>query len=242
MKKILTTIILTVFCAVFLTADIYVKQLNHTDAISFMGQQQPAKDEYKDMWFGKNKMALHGDDQSFIFNLDENVAYMIYHKKKTYIELKLPLDMSQYLPAEASQMLQMIGEISITVTPTGETQKIKEWKCDGYDINMSMMMMNLKMKVWACPDVPIDWKKFSEKMLQMANPTMPLSEKAIQEFMKIKGFQIKTEMSMSMMGADMKSYQEVVELMEKSAPAETYSAPAGYTKQNKLSMEDMRRR
>jgi len=223
-------------------ADIYVKQLNHTDAMSMMGQEQPATDEYKDMWFGKNKMAMHGKDQSYIYNLDENKAYIIFHDKKAYIEFSLPLDVSKYLPDEAGPMMQMMGDISVTVTPTNEKQKINEWNCDGYDVSMNMMMMNLKMKVWASPDVGIDWQKFAEKMLQMANPMMPLGEESIQEFMKIKGFQVKTEVTMSMMGSDIKAFQEVVEITEKSAPSGTYSVPSGYTKQDKFSMEDMRRK
>ena len=47
---------------------------------------------------------------------------------------------------------------------------------------------------------------------------------------------------MNMMGTDMKTTDEVIEISEKSAPPGTYSVPEGYSKQEKFTFEDMQRR
>lgn len=241
MKKVIIVLSLILFCSCFLAADVYVKQVNHTDAMNIMGQQQPAKDEIMHLWFGKNKMAMHGEVQSFVYDLDVKKAYMIFHDQKVYVEIDLPMDIAKYIPEEAAPMLKMMGDISVTVNPTGEKQKVKEWDCTGYDVEMKMMMMSFKMKIWASKDVPIDWMQYADKMMQMSNPTMPFGEDAIAEFKKIEGFWVRSEMTMNMMGSDIKSYQEVLEITKKSAPAGTYSLPEGYTKQDKIGMDMFRR-
>jgi hypothetical protein len=51
MKKLLTVFSLLLMLAVLASADIYVKTKTHTDALSMMGQNQPAKDETTEQWF-----------------------------------------------------------------------------------------------------------------------------------------------------------------------------------------------
>ena len=45
-----------------------------------------------------------------------------------------------------------------------------------------------------------------------------------------------------MMGAKIHTTTEVVEMVQKPAPAGTYEPPAGYTKRATLSMQDLQRR
>jgi hypothetical protein len=44
------------------------------------------------------------------------------------------------------------------------------------------------------------------------------------------------------MGAKMHTTNEVIEISKKTPPASVYTVPAGYTKKDKLSMEDMQQR
>jgi len=241
MKRIFNIIfILFLFASLSYSADVYVKQQSHTDAFEVMGQSQPAKDEVNHIWLGNDKMATHGKEQSVIINLNDEKMYMINHQNKTYVEMDLPLDISQYFPPQFSQMM---GSITVKVTPTNESVKIREWNCSGYDVEMNIMMMTTKQKIWASTDVPFDWKMYSEKMLpKLIQSTMMLGEDSAEEFMKIKGFQIKTESTMNMMGTDVKSTSEVVEITEKDAPAGTYQPPSDYEKRDKFSMQEMQRR
>lgn len=240
MKRTFLLVLLVLLSATFASADYYIKQNVHTDAFSMMGQSQPPKDEVNKLWIGKNKMAMHGEEQSFVIDGEKNIAYMINHPSKSVVEMEIPLDISKYLP---EQFMQMMGGVTVTVKPTGETQKIKEWTCSGYDVAMNMMMFKMNMKIWATKDVPFDWQTFQNQMFsQMAKATMRLTDEAVQEFLKIEGFQIKSEVTMNIMGADMKTIQEVVEIAKMDAPAGTYDSPVGYKKQDKLSMQDMMKR
>ncbi len=245
MKKYASVLIVFfLFSTVFVHADVYIQQKTHTDAFQVMGQSQPAKDVINHMWLADNKMASLSEDQSFIIDLEKNKVFWMNSQKKTYIEMDLPLDISKYLPEQASEMMANMN-ISVAVQPMGEKETIAGKECEKYDVTMTIMMMmtmEMKMKVWATEDVPFDWKKFQDKMIQMFSPTMPLGEEALNAFKQIKGWQMRSEMSMNMMGADMKTVQEVVEIAEKAAPAGTYSVPEGYTKQDKFTFEDMQRR
>ena len=239
MKKVMAAILVVLCGTVFLSADVYIKQKTHSDAISFMGQNQPEKNDFAEMWLSQNKMASITPDGGFILDLDKKIAMMINHTDKSYVQMDLPLDISKYFP---SQLLQMMGNVTVEVTPTGQKEKIGSWNCDIYNMTMNMMMMKMKYKIWASTEVPFDWEKFMKEMYsQMAMVTMRLNENSVKEMEKIKGFQIKSEMAMDMMGNEIKTSYEVVEISEKSAPAGIYAAPEGYTKKEKFGMADLQR-
>ncbi|MBN1225022.1 MAG: hypothetical protein JXB23_17370 [Candidatus Aminicenantes bacterium] len=243
-KLCVTFFVLFLFSAIFLSADFYIQKKTHTDAVTIMGQTQPARDIITHQWISADKMANLTEEQSFVIDMEKNVVFWINNVKKTYMEIALPMDISKYLPPQAAQMMENMS-IDVSVEPTSETLTVNGKKCKRYDLTMTIMMMmtmEMKMKIWATTDVPFDWKKFQDKMVQMINPTMPLGQDAIDAFMKIEGFHMKTEMVMNMMGADMKTFDEVVEIVEKDAPPGTYTVPEGYTKQEKFSFEDMQRR
>lgn len=241
MKKFFTAITVLLFLfTIPLTADYHIKQKQHTGEFSVMGQTQPAKDETQHLWLAENKMAMHGEQQSVIVDLNKNVMFVINHDNETYVEMNLPLDITQYFPA---QMQQMMKNITVEVYPTGKTKTIGEWKCQGYNLSMNMMMTQMEMKVWASKDVPFDWKHYSSKMQpKFIKATMNLSDEAVQEFQKIEGFQIRSDSTMKIMGSEMKSYNEVEEISEETAPDGTYSVPQGYTQKEKFSMKDLQRR
>lgn len=243
MKKLVLILILLVFTFSFLTADVYIKQKTHTDAFKMMNQEQPAKDVITEQWIGNNKFASHNKDQSMIIDTNKKVLIMINHITKTYIFMTLPLDISKYMPEQMAQMMkQMMGNLSITVKQTGETKMIGKWKCNRYDITMTMMGMPMNMISWASTDVPFDWKKISTLMLEsVAKIQMNLNEASIKEMKKVKGYTIATDMTMNMMGAKMSVKMVTLEISNKPAGPEVYSVPPGYTKKDKMSMSDMKK-
>jgi len=214
-------------------ADFYIKKLRHTDAVTIMGQTQPAKDDEGGTWLAKDKMREdQGENQTFIIRFDLNKIYFLDHSKRTYSEMDLPIDLEKILPPEAKQMMQMM-QASSKVTDTSETQKIKNWNCKKYlvEISMSMMGMSMpmKMEMWATKDIGIDLKiynKFSEEMLALN----PMTRNFVEEFKKIDGYPVLTNFSMTMMGAETKYREEVVSVEEKGAPPGIYDLPQGYTK------------
>jgi hypothetical protein len=238
MKKILFAVIIVLATVLLLSADVYIKTNVHTDAFAMMGQNQPAKDEVTEQWLGNNQMVNMMKDKAMILDMNKNVMFIVNPKDKTYVQTTLPLDMAKLLPKEAAAMMSMM-KMTVKVTANGQTQKIDKWNCSGYDIEMNMMMMPMKMKVWATTDVPFDWKSFA-KMYANVSKVQFMDDAAIAEFKKINGFQVASEMNMDMMGAKMKVTSKVVEITQKPAPAGIYAVPAGYTKMDTLSMEDLR--
>ena len=227
MKKTLILLAGIIFMAGLVTGDVYIKQKTTSSGMGLMGGNQP-EEQIQEMWLTDNKLASHNPKSSFIIDLDKQAAYFIDHEDKSYVEMSLPIDMSKYMPEEAQKMM---GGSSVKVTPTGEMKTINNWECKGYEVEYSMMMMDMDTKIWASTDVPFDWKDFSEKMFaNWAAMNMRLDEDSIDELRKIEGFQIKSETTMSVMGRDMTSTQEVLEIQEKNAPDGTYTLPAGYEK------------
>ncbi len=241
MKKLSVILSFLLLFSVFAAADVYVKSKTHTDAFSIMGQSQPAKDETIEQWIGDDQFAYIGSEMSSVVDMKKNVMYLINHQDKSYVEAQLPLDFSKLLPAEMAQMAQMM-KMTVTVTPNGQTKTIGQWKCTGYDASIQMMMMPMKMAVWASTDVPIDMEKFSKIYGNILKAQMRLDDAAMQEILKIKGFWIAMEMTGEMMGAKIRSTTEVVEISKRSPDASVYKVPAGYTKKEKLSMQDIQRR
>jgi hypothetical protein len=60
------------------------------------------------------------------------------------------------------------------------------------------------------------------------------------EYKKIKGYPIHVDISMTMMGMNIKGFNTVTEISEKTAPKGLYSPPAGSQKKDKLGMQDFR--
>ena len=237
MKKFIAVFALFCVASLSLSADVYIKTKTHQDAMSMMGQTTPAKDSIAEQWIGDDVFAHVSADQSMIINLKKNMAWIINHKAKNYVETPLPLDMAKLLPPEAAAFAGMM-KMTATVTPTNDTKKVGQWACQGYTMNMSIMGMNVVTKVWASTDVGFDTAAFNAKFLgNIMKGQMMMDDASIKELGKIKGFQIATESEM--FGA--KSTTEVVEIAKKTAPAGLYSLPAGYAKTASLSMDALKK-
>lgn len=213
-------------------ADQVIKAKKHTDAFSMMGQSQPAKDEEVTTWLGKNMMRRDEGGITTLVRYDRNKIYWIDHNKKTYSEIDLPLDMEAILPPQAKQMFDQM-EVSSSVTDTGETKTINNWKCKKYLVEMTVDMMGfsmpMKMDFWASKDLGIDedlYKKFYAETLSLN----PMFQDIVEEFKKIEGYPVRTDFSMDMMGAQQKYWEEVVSVEKMNAPAGTYDLPEGYEK------------
>lgn len=238
MKKVFFAVVLVLAIALLLPADVYIKTNVHTDAFAMMGQNQPAKDEVMEQWVGNNQLANMTGDKIMIMDMNKNLMFIVNLKDKTYVQTTLPLDMTKLVPKEAASMMAMM-KVTVKVTPNGQTKKIGKWNCSGYDMDMNMAMMQMKMTVWATTDVPFDWKLFS-KMYANVSKMQFMDDAAIAEINKISGYQVASEMNMDMMGSKLKVTSQVVEITQKPAPAGIYTVSVGYTKKDTLSLEDMR--
>ena len=240
-------VVVCVIVPLAVQADVYIKQKNHTDGFSIMGQSQPAKDDMFVTWMGKDMARMdHGEDSSIIIRMDKKVMYMISHAEMKYTEMPIDSksdifssaiaasDLSDEEQAEAKKMMAGFAKMmkpKVTVTATGETQKIKNWNCKKYNMTMSMMGATTKSETWASEDIKIDYELYRSLTFSLLGQTQGV-EDMMKEMEKIKGIVVLSSGSMSMMGTDVKSTQELLEVSEKSAPGGTYDIPEGYKKQN----------
>ena len=243
LKKFFAVFCLVALLAAAASADVYIKTKSHTDAMSIMGQTTPAQDSIMEMWLGDSMFAMSGTGLSGIIDLKKNVIYLIIPESKAYVESPLPLDMSKLMPPEMAAMMGGGMKATVTVKPNGQTKTVGSWPCSGYDVDMAMTMMmmtiNMKMSIWASEKVPFNVADYMEKFAgPQMSMTMQLDAAGIAEMKKIKGFPILTETSGEIMGATMKSVQEVIEITKKAPPAGAYTVPAGFKKQDTFSMQD----
>lgn len=222
-----------VFCTpVLASADVFMKEKQHTDGMTIMGQAQPPQDKMSNVWISKDKMRMdHGEVSSIAQVVDEKVTiYHLNHANKTYTELVLGSNASQ------DAVSAMAGEMKVKVTPTSETKKIGNWNCKKYLQEMDMGMMPIKSEIWASEDIKMPYADFYEKLsaaMTAGQPGMGVSSKAMQEEMKkIKGVPVLTVTNMTMMkNVNVKSSRELLEIKEDTAPAGTFDIPAGYKRQ-----------
>ena len=149
---------------------------------------------------------------------------------KTVTTVDFPFDMKKYIPAEMAPMMeQMTGQQKVTITPTTETQKIKDWNATKYTMTMTMPMGgSINQVMWVTKDIGTDragWKD----MLAAQLASNPFASAMAGEMKKIDGVTVMSERTMSMRGTEMKSKESVVSVESKDAPAGSYEVPAGFT-------------
>jgi len=242
---ILSILILVILFASQIQADVYMKYKDHTDGMAVMGQKQPAKDIIRKVWITKNKIKSESEDRTVFIFLDENKMIVLNHKEKTYSEMPMGGTnmMDKAMEGKSAEdkekmqgMMQMakgMMKIEIAVTPTNETKKINKWICKKYIQEVKMGMGPINSDVWATEELKMDYElyaKFSSAMMSMNPGFSDAFDKAINEMKKIKGIPVLTETTMSMMGMQMKSSQELLEFKEGTAPKGTFEIPKGYTK------------
>ena len=223
-------------------ADTKIVQKTHTDGFTIMGQQQAPKDEQMVMWLGSDRLRTDTAGQSFIVRSDLKKMWMVDHDAKKYYELDLPVDMSQLMPAGMGEQMMQMMKLDATVKPTGEAKTIGEWTAQGYDVAVTSAMMQMKLKVWASRDVRLDFARFNS-LYEQTKLISPGMDAMVAEMRKIDGFQVASEGTMTMMGANVKTSEELVSIEEGSAPAGHYDPPAGYAKQafDFMAMQQMKK-
>jgi hypothetical protein len=242
MKRMLASALLVLLATPVFAADVLVRIKTHSDAIVVGGQSQPARDAVTEQWYGPGKTAQTSGAGGLIVDLDKNMAYMVNNRDKSYVPIPMPMDITKILPPEVAAMAPKM-QMTATVAATAETRTIGAWKCQGYDVTLTVMGMPMTMRVWASTDVPAALLDYSAKVTPaFLQGQMRLTDESVKEFAKIKGFQIATELDADVMGARMHTTTEVTEIVEKPAPAGTFEPPEGYTKKATLSLQDLQRR
>ena len=250
MKKLILFVILVLifmlFFSLFLSADVYVKVMERTEAFEMSGKRNPEKVEIKEQWLAKDKFAVFSKDLNIIVDYQKEKIYFIVHKPKKYYEFPTSIDMTklqELIPPKAAEIISSIKISDVKVSLSGQKKKVANWDCQGSEFEMVIMipalniMPKFKMKLWTTKDVPFDYKKYSGGMGEFYGKfVMELlnvdenSRKELEKMDKIEGFQIAAEVTVNMFGSEINVESQVLEVVEKPAPPGIYSAPKGYTK------------
>ncbi len=222
-------------------ADIYMKQKQHTDAITMMGQTQPATDVINESWITADKIVMMTEKQKVIMDMDKKSMTMINHETKSIVDMPMDFsknmdqkgDMSAEEKTEFQQLMGKMMQIDVKVEETNERKKIGKWNCRKYLQTINMAMGTTNSEIWATEDIKMDkdlYVKYSVGILSQM-PGMSQNTSAItQELKKIKGVQVYSEQTMTMMGQAMKSSIELIEFKEGKAPSNIFDLPAEYKK------------
>lgn len=204
-------------------ADVYMKQKQHTDAVTIMGQTQPAADMTSESWITSDKIVIISKKQKIIMDIVKKSMTMVNHDQKTIMDM--PMDFSKSM----GKMMQM----DLKVEETNERKKIGKWNCQKYLQTINMVMGTTTSEIWATEEIKVDgdlYTKYSVGILAQM-PGMGQNMGTItEELKKIKGVHVYSEQTMIMMGQPIKSSIELMEFKEGKAPSNLFDLPTEYQK------------
>ncbi|MEA3433811.1 MAG: hypothetical protein U9R13_04465, partial [Campylobacterota bacterium] len=221
--------------------DIYMKQKQHTDAVTMMGQTQPAKDVISESWITSDKIVILSENQKVIMDIDKKVMTMVNHEPRSIVDMPMDFsksmdkkgDMSAEEKAGFQQLMGTMMQMDVKVKETDERKKIGKWNCRKYLQTINMAMGTTKSEIWATEDIKVDgdlYAKYSVGMLAQIPGMGQNMSTVTQELKKIKGVHVYSEQTITMMGQAMKSSIELIEFKEGKAPSNVFDLPAEYKK------------
>jgi hypothetical protein len=211
-------------------ADKVLTVANHTDAFSMMGQNQPAQDDTFKYWFGADAIRFDSGETSTIVNLPRKKLYLVNHGDKTYSAIDLPIDFKKLVGPEMAPMMDQMAAMmaaTVTVTPTDRTGSFGGFDCTWSKIDLSMAMMQMSQDSCLTESLPIDYGRYKD--LATSQGELMMNQQWMKELAeKVKGFPLRSDSTTTVMGKQMKSWQELKSVTDESAPAGHYDPPAGY--------------
>jgi len=168
-------------------ADIFMKQQQHMDGFTIMGQTQPPRDSIQTIWMSEDK--LRSDD-------DGTLGPRPFGQTNHLLDRPCPKSIRDSAHGHRQNGAEAMDDeedmapggrkIRVTVTETGEKKKINDWNCRKYIQKVVTMMGPMTSEVWATEDIKIDdslYARFSAAMLAM-QPGLSENLGALTEEMK----------------------------------------------------------
>ena len=229
-KARLVALALAALVAAPALADKVIVQLQHTDAMSMMGQTTPAQDTTQESWFGDSAVRFDSGDTTVITRFDKKKLYFINHAEKSYSAIDLPIDFKALVGPEMAPMMEQMAKMmaaSVTVSPSEKTGTFAGIACKYQDIQVNMGMMQMAITGCYSENVGIDYGRYRDFAKAQAD-LMPNSGWMKDLAEKVKGYPVRTETTTSMMGKSFRSWQEIKAVETRTPPPGQYDPPAGY--------------
>ena len=223
-------------------ADTHIRHKAHTDGYYYGGRvNDPEESEYE-VWIGYDKISYTYDRRMIILDLKSDMLTFVNLQDSSFAETALPIVWTDFLDEEAvDRALQYMTEG--VITDTGETKTIDGRECLCYEINSWIPYESSKYnerdtRIWVSNDMPFDMDEYRETYLYYLQ-LQRYNEAFIEELVNINGYQVASESKLYLKGFAVKETEEIVEISEKEAPADVYAAPEGFTKKEKLTIQDL---
>ena len=241
MKIRITAILVMLLMVASLQADVYMKQKVTQDAFQMMGQSQPAQSTINETWITADKIRTDRGTQTMIIDMNTNSMTTINHAEKTVTEMSLDMSKAMMESREMSeedkqgmqQMMQSMMQMKMTVQPTGESKKINKWNCKKYIQTLETAMGNLSTEIWASDEIKVDmdvYHKFATAMMAQQPGLQGAVSDMMEEIKKIKGVTVLQTSKNQIMGSNVSSTSELLEVKEGKFPKDLFAIPSGYTK------------
>lgn len=242
MKTLFLIAFVLIIAAAPAFADTYVKQETHTDSYYYGGMVTPEENETVEMWIGDKKMAFSSGNNHIVIDLEKNILIFANKIDSCYAETTLPLEWPNLLDEQTAAQVQMYPRTG-TIEETTETREHNNKMCKCYNMTTWIPYQGIKYneresKLWVTTDAPFDasaYDEILEHLLKLQN----FNEEFVAQASKVKGFPLHQETLIFMKGFSVNEYEKVVEITEKEPPPDIYSAPPGFSKKDRLSMQDI---
>jgi len=242
MRRSLTILVLVLLASTLVHADVYSKKVVRDDTYFIGIPWKSTEIGVEEVWIGEQRAALTQEGKTYVLDLDRNTFLFISHTAGTYIEMPLPLDLTQVLSGEVRRRYETettAGEVK----ETGGSADVLEKSCSEYDVVYwtpeQGHQHNLReIKVWATTELDFDWTIFDqllENMRQIHNRDARLRR----ELLKIEGFQMRLELHDDGWVWDRRFVSEAVEFAVKEPPPGTYLPPADYVRKEQLTSQEL---
>jgi len=217
--------------APFFAQDLTLHQTTTSSGKGGGGENKPAQ---ATTYFSRDAMRSSGESYDTIIRFSEGKMITIDHKKKTYTELsfqelqnkmdKMGEEMGknkEQMEAMQKIMGQTAGQASVTKLGPGES-------IAGYTTEKYVIKGPMEGEVWAAPDLKVPGAYYDAMKLRVpANPMFDM-RKMYDEYKKINGMQMKTVMTMKMMGMSSTTTTVVNSVDKAPIPPSTFQVPDGY--------------
>ncbi|MFP4418118.1 MAG: hypothetical protein ACOC4C_04645 [Fibrobacterota bacterium] len=220
-----------------LRADMRVQEIRKTEEHTMMGRTVPAKEESVTTWISQQTIRSKGAENDILIRSDDGAIFVIDHKKKEYRKMpdqmytdSMKKQMEELPPGMADKMKQMM-EMKVTIQPTNETATVNGWRSRKYTQTIETEMGTTVTQLWATKQVDIAPELMASFMTAFykSGPMAQISGNMLSEMEKIDGFVVKSSTTTTIMGTQIESSSEVVDVKENAQPPEgIYELPQDY--------------
>lgn len=229
--------LLLAFSIIFVTnanADLYMELKIETRMVAADGSIHSPTEQSQWIWAGENNVRSETNDVITVMNLGSGVVNVITPAIQSYMEMS----------AEAIGGALGGAEMTVSVTDTGETQKMNQYTVRGYEQVLMSPMGNSRTIIWATEDIDV---KTPSLLSRVAVAAMGLLQSADSEkieameteIAKIKGVPLVSFSAMLVGEETLQTKTSLVAITEEEAPAGAYVVPEGYSRMEMPGMEDI---